>query len=289
VSKKVLVIVPTFSNSETLANCLSSIQGQTHFNLEVKIISDGASKACLDVAREFCIADPRFELKLNPKSHRRGEQYRHEVILASNAEHITYLADDDLFVRTHVEHLLREIEGFDFVNPFPAFVNRNDEIWCMPTDVQFESSRAWHLSPTPQNSISLSGVMHTRNAYLRLEAGWSVTPDDFPWTDLYMWQKFMARTDFLLKTCRTSTVVKFLGGSNAYDAEKISQNKDWFQKLNQPDWPGKWNAWVEDTKHKLLAELFVNNSEMVRLLKEQNALAEELRMQLEALTGVESL
>ncbi len=258
--KRVLVIVPTYSNAETLGNCLDSIRNQTHEAFEVAIICDGASAECQSVAKAMADLDSRFSVVLKPKSERRGEPYRHEVISGSSSQFVTYLCDDDLFLPNHLEQMLIDIEGYDFVNPLPAFVNREDRVWLMPTSIQNESSRRWQLSRVIRNSIGLSGVMHTRDAYFKLESGWETTPSKFPWTDLFMWRKFIASPTMQLRTSRKSTIIKFLGDSNAYDLQKLDQNSRWSQEIQKPGAVSTWNERVEEEKHKLLAELFVRSS-----------------------------
>lgn len=238
---KVLVIIPTHTQSETLINALESVKNQTYENLEVKIIGDGASQACIQVSNSMCERDSRFTFQNHPKSPRRGEVYRHEVISQSDAEFVTYLTDDDHFLQDHVETLLLEINGVDFINPFPTFIDRNEQVWFRLQNLAHRDDRLWHLSKTPRNSVPLSGVMHSMRAYRSLDEGWSTTPDSFPWTDLYMWRKFFIREDLRLKTSKRSTVHKFLGVSNKYDAEKIEQNNYWFTKTTQPEWSARWN------------------------------------------------
>lgn len=259
--EKILVIVPTHSNSETLEFALRSIAGQTYENFEVAIIGDGASPSCVSTAQAMVTVDHRFSLYINPKSERRGEQYRHEVISLSSANYICYLADDDLFLPEHLEVMRTELQGLDFVATFPAFINRRDEVWCMPTDLSLESNRQWHLSKPIKNSISLSGVMHTMSAYKKLDEGWATTPSSFPWTDLFMWQKFIKREDLKLKTGRKSTVLKFLGGSNNYDSEKVQQNARWAARISTPGWSREWDEMVERAKQQFSAELFVSQPE----------------------------
>lgn len=259
--EKILVIVPTHSNSETLEFALRSIAGQTYENFEVAIIGDGASPSCVSTAQAMVGNDKRFSLYIHPKSERRGEQYRHEVISLSSANYICYLADDDLFLPEHLEVMRTELKGLDFVATFPAFINRRDEVWCMPTDLSLKSNRQWHLSKPIKNSISLSGVMHTMSAYKKLDEGWATTPSSFAWTDLFMWQKFIRREDLKMKTSRRSTVLKFLGGSNDYDSEKVQQNARWAAMIITPGWSSEWDEMVERARQQFSAELFVSQPE----------------------------
>ena len=254
---EVLVIIPTHTHALTLPHALTSIQNQSFKSLEVQIIADGASPEVLEIARTFSKKDHRFHLQEHQKSARRGEEHRHNSILSSPAKFITYLTDDDLFLPHHVQYMMENLAGKDFANPRPTFINRSDEVWCMPTDLSIESNREWHLSKTIQNSISLTGVMHTKNSYLRLAEGWVSTPPSFPWTDLYMWQKFLRRKDFKFITTSKSTILKFLGDSNLYNEETVAQHARWFADMNEPGWVHKWDEKVDRVHQIVGADLWI--------------------------------
>ena len=259
----VLVIIPTHSNTETLPQALRSIQQQSYEDLEVQVIADGATKQILEIAQEFAQSDARFRLQNHLKSVRRGEEHRHRSIIESKARYITYLADDDLFLPDHVEYLVANLIDKDFANPRPTFIDRDDHLWCIPTDISTKASRQWHFSKKVQNSISLSGVMHTKESYLRLEEGWAPTPESFRWTDLYMWRKFLSREDFRFTTTRRCTILKFAGTSNAFDEAKIAQNRKWFELMQQEGWLAKWDELVESTHQIAAARAHARMSESI--------------------------
>ena len=254
----VLVIVPTHSNSDTLQNALSSIRSQTYQDLDIQIIADGASTDCIKISENFCTQDSRFSLQVHPKSKRRGEEFRDETIKNSNSIYITYLADDDLFLPDHVEYMITQIQGQDFVNPRPTFINRHDRIWCIPADISLQSNRDWHLNPPMKNSISLSGVMHTRDSYNSLPEGWARTPE-YVWTDLHMWKKFLINSNFKFRTTQRCTILKFLGSSNVYDLEKVEQNNRWFNAMTNKEWLSYWEIEVARAHQLEAGALFAEN------------------------------
>ena len=273
----VLVIIPTHSNCETLVNSLESIKNQTYENLVVEIIGDGASRSCAEIAKSISKIDSRYTFHDNPKGPRRGENYRHEILLASDADYVTYLTDDDHFLREHVETLLYEIRGFDFINPFPTFIDRSDHVWLRPKDIAKQEDRSWHLSESPQNSISLSGVMHTMDSYRKLEEGWSTTPENFPWTDLWMWRKFLERKDFKVKTSAISTIHKFLGTSNEYDTQKIEQNDSWFKKTLDSQWFSNWNHVIISQALKMQNDIEAHKLSLAEALSDSGSLKSRVR------------
>jgi hypothetical protein len=179
--------------------------------------------------------------------------------------------------------MLDELKGYDFVNPIPMFINRQDEIWARPLAIQFDSARKWHLDSKIRNSISLSGVMHTKAAYLSLPERWATTPDDFPWTDLYMWRKFLSRDELKVRTASKSTILKFLGGTNEYDQQKLDQNQRWFEKLSEENWSSQWHDQVEESKQRTLVEAFashwIQNEEKIESILRLNARIADLEME----------
>ena len=272
----VLVIIPIHSHAETLKIALQSIRNQTYTDIDVQIIGDGASEACIQIAQHFCNLDSRFTLQIHPKSVRRGEEFRHQTIQNSKSTFITYLADDDIFLPDHVEYMLKEVQGFDFVNQRPTFINRRDVIWCMPTDISLESNRVWHLRPPRKNSISFSGVMHAKAAYESLAEGWAPSPKKI-WTDLHMWRKFLARSDFRFKTTSKCTVLKFLGDSNVYDFKKIEQNKKWFAKIETPEWQKDWDMQVNRVHQNYAAKLYIKRYPIARFLNRLKKLRKDFK------------
>lgn len=253
---EVLIIIPTHSNVETFENAVQSVLEQSFDDIEVQIIGDGALPAIVEQAQTFQQRDSRVSFHNYPKTIRRAEEHRHQAIVNSPAQFISYLADDDLFLPHHVEYMRRQIGEFDFINPRPTFIDRNDVVWCTPTDIALESNRLWHLrEDVQQNSISLSGVMHTKMAYENLSEGWAPTPEGL-WTDLHMWQKFFRNSHLSFKTSHRSTILKFLDFNNSFDQVKIDQNRKWFDRQREVSFVAYWDEIVEVTHQRAAAEQF---------------------------------
>lgn len=263
-----LVIVPTHSHHETLGLALNSISRQGYKRFEVSVICDGATSECIDVAKTAAKRDRRIKVHIRLKSRRKGEEYRDEAIRASDCDYVTYLCDDHLFLPDHLETMLREIGDAHFINPAPIFVDSKDEVWSMPTDLSLDSNRQWHLTERLQNSISLSGVFHARDAYLSLGRGWEPTPDDFPWTDLYMWRKFLSNTDISTKTASVSTVIKFLGGEHQSYTEVVSQIKKWALLTESTSGVKQWFELAANAHRVAAAESFVIRTQLSADLEE---------------------
>ena len=58
----VSVIVPTYNTETYLDQCLSSIEAQTHRNLEIICINDGSTDGSLAIMRRHAAADPRVRV-----------------------------------------------------------------------------------------------------------------------------------------------------------------------------------------------------------------------------------
>lgn len=252
-----LIIVPTHSQHETLGLALASIRRQTYRQFQVVVISDGATQSCLSIAREFERKDKRFSVLEKPKSLRKGEEYRDEAIRSSNCNFITYLCDDDIMLPEHLESLRGNLDNADFINAPPVFVSAEDEVWAIPTDLSLQSNRDWHLTKELQNSVGLSGVLHTRESYLSLKEGWTSTPEEFPWTDLYMWRKFIGNPLVRTKTSPRPTVVKFRGGPKLLWEDRVAQTKKWYSLASTRQGRAAWISLATRAQRVAAAEAHV--------------------------------
>jgi glycosyltransferase involved in cell wall biosynthesis len=185
-AKPILVIIPTHNHPGTLGVAIESVQNQTVSNLRVVVIGDGVLDDTRDLMARIVRADQRVTFLDRPKTARHGEEYRDEVIRASSEDVIAYLCDDDLMFPQHLEHLTQVLDGNDFANPLPVLMRSDGSLQIIPGDLDNPESVLWHLdSQTMRNSVSLSGVVHTRSSYLRLPRGWHSAPVG-RWTDHYM-------------------------------------------------------------------------------------------------------
>ena len=172
---RALVIVPTHDHASTLDLAVRSALEQTVAELEVVVIGDGVGDDTREVMSRLIADDDRVRFVDRPKSPSRGEEARHEVILASAAPVVTYLGDDDLFWPDHVESMLALLADHDFAHPFPVVVEADGSLATLPTDLADPACVEWHLHPG-HNTVSLTGAAHTVELYRRLPAGWQAPP-----------------------------------------------------------------------------------------------------------------
>lgn len=250
-SALVTVIVPTHNHDETLSLSVQSILGQTVSDLEVVVIGDGATEEVRNVAAGLCRLDGRVRFLDNPKSARRGELFRDAVIRGSTSTYVAYNCDDDLWFPDHLQSMIATIGEHDFVHPLPILIGADGIPYFVPCDLTRPESVQWHLGTTPRNSISLSGVMHTREAYLRLPHGWRETPEG-RWTDHYMWQQFFEQEWFSGITATRSTTLKLMaqGRDDLPPGGRRADIESWWHRLGSPGFRDEWDRIVEAAVRK---------------------------------------
>ena len=247
----VTVIIPTHNHNETLPYSVRSVLEQTIADLQIVIIGDGVTEEVRTEAERLCARDSRVTFQDQQKTARRGELLRDTVIRDSSSRFIAYNCDDDLWFPQHLETLINLIGEHHFAHPLPILIGADGVPFFMPSDLQRLESVQWHLSETPRNTISLSGVMHTRDAYLRLPYGWRETPPG-RWTDHYMWQQFFEQEWFSGITSSESTTLKLMaqGRDDAAPGERRADIEKWWNRLHDPSFVDEWELLVHDAMWK---------------------------------------
>lgn len=257
------VVVPTHRHHETLAFAVRSILGQTVADLGVVIIGDGVTDAVRSEAHRLCALDARVTFEDHPKSPRRGELHRDRLIRASTSEYVAYCCDDDLWFPDHLETMLEGIRGHDFIHPLPVLIASDGMPFFMPSDLRRPESVRWHLSDDSRNTISLTGVVHTRDAYLRLPHGWRETPEG-RWTDHYMWQQFFEQDWFAGVTSSRATTLKLMAEvrDDLPTGARRAEIEQWWDRLGDPSFPATWEAmvraalWTSAVSHNVVATIW---------------------------------
>ena len=245
-SARVLVIIPTHNHPGTLATAVQSVQNQTVSDIRIVVIGDGVNDDTRDVMATIVRADERVSFLDLPKTARHGEEYRDEAIRSSSEEVIAYLCDDDLMFPQHLEHLMSVLDGHDFANSLPVFIWADGSLRVIPGDLANPSSVLWHLdSETMRNSVSLSGVVHTRSSYERLPVGWRSAPVG-RWTDHYMWHQYFSLPGFSGATAKISTTAKFPASSTpGLDPDVTAANiRRFANDMAQPSFFDEWQERV---------------------------------------------
>lgn len=235
-----LVIIPTHNHPETLEYSILSVLQQNSENFSLVIICDGVSQETREITAKFK-EERQVTILDYPKSPRAGEEYRDFVIKSHSSRYVTYLGDDDLFLPNHLQVMSAELLDNDFSHPIPVYVTREKRIALFAnTDLGKRDWVNWHMEGPPyKNSISLTGVAHTREIYMQLKEVWSTTPED-RWTDHYMWCKFFSLDEIRLSTAKLSTTIKTPQSLLNQD-ERREHVSYFFNKLRHESFVNFWN------------------------------------------------
>ncbi|MDX1380022.1 MAG: glycosyltransferase, partial [Xanthomonadales bacterium] len=189
-----LIICPTFDHQDTLYPTLESVRRQTFQDFEVVVIGDGAPPRTAEIMADIGARDPRFSYQRHPKHERTGEPHRDPLIRASDAQVIAYIGDDDLWLPWHLEWMVGALREHDFAHSMHYMLNPDGHVQAIPFQFASPALRE-RIVARGTWCFGLSYAAHTRDAYLRLDEGWTTTRPGIA-TDLNMWAKFGERTDF---------------------------------------------------------------------------------------------
>jgi hypothetical protein len=237
----VTVIIPTHDHPSTLDLAVASVLRQTVDALDVVIVGDGVNDNTRDVVAGL-LADDRVRFLDTPKSTSRAEPVRHQVLTEALAPYVCYMGDDDLMLADHVESTVSRLRSADFTHPLPAYIDRSGSLRVHPTDIAEPECVAWHMQPQ-RNAISLTGVGHRLDAYLRLPRFWQAPPIG-SWSDHYMWQQWFSDPALRFSTGDRLTVLKF-GADVRPDMSQAERRDELLEWIDRSTDPG-FEAWLED-------------------------------------------
>lgn len=259
-----LLVIPTHAHPGCLPHAVRSAQQQSVEDLDIVVIGDGVSDDTRDAIAPILAADARVRFLDLPKGIRHGEEYRDAVIRQSAASVVGYLGDDDLLLPHHMATMRECLDGVDFANPFPVFIRRDGSIYLIASDLANPACVAWHLNPRlPRNSVSLTGVAHTRESYLRLPYGWRPAPPGCP-TDQHMWHQYFRLAGFSARTSPLSTTLKFAHSErdDMTDAERAAELALWARGLRTDEFTDLWNAEVAQGVRRAAVDYVLQLTEM---------------------------
>jgi Glycosyl transferase family 2 len=231
------VVVPTHDHDATLDLAVASALGQTVEDVEVIIVGDGVTESVRDRARQLEADDDRVRFLDLPKGPHHGEPHRDLAVRQARSEAICYLCDDDLLLPEHLADMIELLADADLVQCMNGSIGPDGTFSPDLGDLSSAEFRRWLLHPH-RNSISLTGTVHTRSAYLRLGVGWEVPPPG-RWPDHFMWQKFVRHPGFRGATSTRVTVLQFpshLAGREQWtQSERRAELLRWTVLLDDAD------------------------------------------------------
>jgi glycosyltransferase involved in cell wall biosynthesis len=206
-----IVIPTTADRGPLLPFSVGSALAQSVAEVEVLIIGDGVDDETRDQARALERADPRVRFFDHPKHPRRGEPYRHKVLMDhANGSIVAYLCDRDMMLPNHIEELERLLTQSDFAHTL-RFRIREDgsfrfEHFADLRDPTVRQNANWRNIQLP-----LPFVGHSMSMYRKLPFGWRETPPGV-WTDDYMWIQFLDHHQCRVMSSANPTVLTFKRG-----------------------------------------------------------------------------
>jgi glycosyltransferase involved in cell wall biosynthesis len=235
----VTVILPTHNHVSTVDLPGWSVLGQSVRSLELVVIGDGATPE-VTAAVVPLLNDERVRFIGRPKTSSRAELVRHEVLAQATSRYVCYLGDDDIMLPDHVAATLERLENVDFTHPLPVFIDRDGTLQAHPTDLAEPRCRLWHQHPHC-NAVSLTGVGHRLDAYLRLPHGWQEASPG-RWSDHFMWQQWFASPGFRYATGDRLTVLKFDASvrTDMTDTQRRAEILAWLERSRQPGFDAGW-------------------------------------------------
>ena len=234
------VMVPTTAGrGPLLPFSVGSILSQTVLDFEVFIMGDGVDDATRRLIHDLMRRDARIRFFDYPKHERRGEPHRHAALAEARGKFICYLCDRDLMLPYHLETLENLLRDSDFAHTLIFRVMPTGELeFFNVVDVASPQDRNWIVQGfAPGNGIPLSFVGHSAAMYRSLPFGWRTTPPNH-YTDVYMWQQFLAEQGCRARSGQTPSILYF----PAYQRkgwtveQKLAEIAPWAARLSVPGW-----------------------------------------------------
>lgn len=105
----VSIIVPVYNAQDYLRYCVDSILAQSHTNLEVMLVDDGASDDSPRICDEYAAADARVTVIHQPNGGIAKAQ--NAGLDAARGDYIAFADNDDILDRRNIELLLHALES----------------------------------------------------------------------------------------------------------------------------------------------------------------------------------
>lgn len=201
------ILLPIVRPPDLLPFAVASVQAQSEPRFELMIISDGAPRETLAVARRMAVADHRIRVFDFPKGARHGEAHRHTVLEQARGRFVCQIGDDDQWLPNHLTEMSLLLEQVEFGNLAHATVEADGALSSTAGDLSVGALRRI-MRERDFNLFGPSAAGYRLATYRALEVGWSPAPEGL-WTDLAMWRKFLAVPSIAVGTRQTVTSLHF--------------------------------------------------------------------------------
>ncbi len=201
------ILLPVHRSPILLPYAIASVQAQERQDFELLVICDGASPETADTARQYAANDGRVRVFEHPKGERHGELYRDAALRDARGAYVCQLGDDDLWLPSHLSEIAVLLQAVDFGNLAQVEVTGEGTVVLLAGDLADAGTR--HAMMTRRwNFFGPTAAGYRLAAYRALGVGWSPAPLDVP-TDLFMWRKFLDRSDLRFGTRVVVSSIKF--------------------------------------------------------------------------------
>jgi hypothetical protein len=278
------VLIPTYDHGPTLRYSVESALRQSMSDIEIFIVGDGVDDRSRSVIAELTRKDGRVRFFDFPKGERHGEASRHLALQEARGEMVAYLADDDLWLPEHLEHMHHALQRHNVVNVLGMCVYADGTLGTWYGDLDHPHYR--ERMRGPWNFIPLSTLAHRMDFYRKLPLGWHPAPPD-TWTDLHMWRKLLSHEAVAALTLFEPTVLVFPTPARAGWTlkERTRELEAWMPKILETDRRAElraafMSAALRDRAHSDVdkeAELMGLRAINERSAAEREALAGELQ------------
>ena len=270
------ILIPTHEHVEPHRHPVASAQDQSLQDFELFIVGDGVSDATRALVAELSAADRRIRFFDCPKGPRKGEIHRHDALQHAQGRFVAYLGDDDCWMPNHLEVMNELLSDADFGHTLQIGVNGTGDLVVMPGDLAHAAFRDRMLY-TMFNCFDFTFAGHTLEAYRKLPYGWRTTPQEFPWTDLYMWRQFLAEPWCRARSAMVPTGINTWTHQRPHltDAERAEELIYWRAQVARPEF--RETLWREVAR-QLAAQTVRLDLERINLTAEIRKLAEDNRV-----------
>lgn len=128
-SKKISVIIPAYNVKDHIWGCLSSLERQTHKNLEVILINDGSTDQTEDIIKKY-MKESRLEIHYFSQTNHGQAYTRNFGTRQAAGEYIAYIDSDDYPDPDYLSRLYETAEKYesDVVNSGYRVVNEDGTV-----------------------------------------------------------------------------------------------------------------------------------------------------------------
>jgi glycosyltransferase involved in cell wall biosynthesis len=186
---KFTCLIPSYNNGAMIGASIESILGQTHADLELFVVCDGAPAVTHEIAVHFVRQDSRVRVFKFEKGERHGEASRHHALQEAAGDAVCYLSDDDFWFPDHLAVMSGLLQDADFAHTRHTFLKPTFEFCAIPEQI-IDADVRERMCAEKFNIFGPSVVGHTLSVYRRLPEAWAPAPPGVP-TDLHMWRKWI--------------------------------------------------------------------------------------------------